>query len=92
MTFLPCLSEINQSIIRYISNFLKRGCSVMQGIRKYLLQAQHDLKEKYESPSDLIDRLRSEGKSMGEIERAVLKMNRIQGAYDSVETALRMLE
>ena len=64
----------------------------MQGIRKYLLQAQHDLKEKYESPSDLIDRLRSEGQSMGEIERAVLKMNRIQGAYDSVETALRMLE
>ena len=92
MTFLPCLSEINQSIIRYISNFFKRGCSVRQGIRKYLLQAQHDLKEKYESPSDLIDRLRSEGKSMGEIERAVLKMNGIQGAYDSVETALRMLE
>ncbi|MTP73127.1 hypothetical protein GMB80_09310 [Turicibacter sanguinis] len=64
----------------------------MQGIRKHLLQAQHDLKERYESPSDLIDRLRLEGKSMGEIERAVLKMNRIQGAYDSVETALRMLE
>ncbi|MTP77673.1 hypothetical protein GMB70_03230 [Turicibacter sanguinis] len=64
----------------------------MQGIRKHLLQAQHDLKERYESPSNLIDRLRSEGKSMGEIERAVLKMNRIQGAYDSVETALRMLE
>ena len=64
----------------------------MQGIRKHLLQAQHDLKERYESPSNLIDRLRSEGKSMGEIEQALLNLNRIQGAYDSVETALRMLE
>ena len=62
----------------------------MQGIRKYLLQAQHDLKERYESPSDLIDRLRSEGKSMGEIEYAVLELNRIKGAHDSVETALRI--
>ena len=64
----------------------------MQGIRKYLLQAQHDLKEMYKSPSLLIDRLRSEGKSISEIEREILKMNCIQGAYDSVETALRMLE
>ncbi|MDB8554038.1 hypothetical protein [Turicibacter sanguinis] len=64
----------------------------MQGIRKHLLQVQHDLEKKYESPSELIDRLRVEGKSMGEIEQALLKMNRIQGAYDSVGTALRMLE
>lgn len=29
---------------------------------------------------------------MEEIEQALLNLNRIQGAYDSVETALRMLE
>ena len=64
----------------------------MQGIRKHLLQAQHDLRGKCEPASELIDRLRSEGKSMGEIEQALLNLNRIRGAYDSVETALRMLE
>ena len=64
----------------------------MQGIRKHLLQAQQDLRGKCEPASELIDRLRSEGKSMGEIEQALLNLNRIQGAYDSVETALRMLE
>ena len=64
----------------------------MQGIRKHLLQAQHDLRGKCEPASEPIDRLRSEGKSMGEIEQALLNLNRIQGAYDSVETALRMLE
>ncbi|MDB8437393.1 hypothetical protein GMA43_13005 [Turicibacter sanguinis] len=64
----------------------------MQGIRKHLLQAQHDLRGKCEPAGELIDRLRSEGKSMGEIEQALLNLNRIQGAYDSVETALRMLE
>ncbi|MCU7195566.1 hypothetical protein [Turicibacter sanguinis] len=64
----------------------------MQGIRKYLLQVQHDLEKRYESPSELIDRLRAEGKSMGEIEQALLKMNRIQVIYASVETALKILE
>ncbi len=64
----------------------------MQDIRKHLLQAQHDLEEKCESPSELIDRLRAEGKSMGQIEQELLKMNRIQGVYDSVVTALRILE
>ncbi|MDB8553237.1 hypothetical protein [Turicibacter sanguinis] len=64
----------------------------MQGIRKHLLQVQHDLEKRYESPSELIDRLRAEGKSMGEIEQALLKMNRIQVIYASVETALRILE
>lgn len=34
----------------------------MQGIRKHLLQAQHDLRGKCEPASELIDRLRSEGK------------------------------
>lgn len=64
----------------------------MNGIRNHLLEVQHDLENKYEAPSELIDRLRSEGKSMGEIEREVLKMNRLQGVYDSVVTALRILE
>lgn len=64
----------------------------MQGIRKYLLQVQHDLEKRYESPSDLIDRLRSEGKSISEIEEALLRLNRIRGVCDSIETALRILE
>lgn len=64
----------------------------MNGIRNHLLEVQRDLENKYESPTELIDRLRSEGKSMGEIEREVLKMNRLQGVYDSVVTALRILE
>lgn len=64
----------------------------MQGIRKHLLQAQHDLEGKCESTNELIDRLREEGKSMGEIEQAVLELTRIQSVYDSVEMALRMLE
>lgn len=64
----------------------------MNGIRNHLLEVQRDLENKYESPTELIDRLRSKGKSMGEIEREVLKMNRLQGVYDSVVTALRILE
>ncbi|MDB8553024.1 hypothetical protein [Turicibacter sanguinis] len=64
----------------------------MQGIRKHLLQVQHDLEKRYESPSELIDRLRTEGKSIREIEQALLKMNRIQVIYASVETALKILE
>lgn len=64
----------------------------MDRIRKYLLQAQRDLEQKFELPSELIERLKSEGKSMGEIESAILELNRIQGIYDSVITALRILE
>ena len=64
----------------------------MLNTRNELLKIRHDLQQKIESPSELIDRLRAEGKSVWEIEQAVLKMNRIQGAYDSIETALRMLE
>ena len=64
----------------------------MNGIRKQLLQAQHELERKYESPNEMIERLMSEGKSMGQIGQELLKMNRIQGVYDSVVTALRILE
>ena len=56
------------------------------------MKIHHDLQQSIESASDLIERLQAEGKSMGEIERAILKMTRIQGAYDSVETALRLLQ
>ena len=64
----------------------------MKEIRKQLLQAQRELQGKYESPSEVIERLKNEGKSMGEIEQEILKMNRIQGVYDSVVTALKILE
>ena len=63
----------------------------MQGIRKHLLQAKQDLRGKCEPASELIDRLRLEGKSISEIEEALLKLNRIRGVYDSIETALRIL-
>ena len=61
-------------------------------MRNELLKIHHELQQSIESASDLIERLQAEGKSMGEIERAILKMTRIQGAYDSVETALRLLQ
>lgn len=63
----------------------------MREIREHLLRAQRELERRFESPSELIERLKREGKSMGEIEYAVLELNRIKGAYDSVETALRIL-
>lgn len=64
----------------------------MDAIREKLLQAQYELESKYESPNEMIERLMSEGKSMGQIEQELLKMNRIQGVYDSVVTALKILE
>ncbi len=64
----------------------------MNKIRKQLLQAQQGLEGKYESPSEVIERLKNEGKSMGEIEQVIMEMNRIQGACDSVATALKILE
>ncbi len=60
--------------------------------RKQLLQVKSELERKYESPAKMIERLKSEGKSMGQIEQELLKMNRLQGAYNSVVTALRILE
>lgn len=64
----------------------------MENIKKQLLLIQQELEHGYEPLNELIYRLKHEGKSMGEIEQAILKMNRIQGAYDSAETALRMLQ
>ena len=84
----------NKAIYSKLSfgDLLEKRCGVMNEIRKQLLQAQHELERKYESPSKMIERLKSEGKSMGQIEQELLKMNRIQGVYDSVVTALRILE
>lgn len=64
----------------------------MNEIRKQLLQVKSELERRYESPNELIERLKNEGKSMSEIEQTVLMMNRIGGVYDSVVTALRILE
>lgn len=64
----------------------------MKEIREQLLKAKHNLEKKYESPNELIARLKEQGKSMGEIENAILELNRIGGVYDSVVTALRILE
>ena len=64
----------------------------MNEIRKQLLQAQRELQGKYESPSEVIERMRGEGKSTEQIEQEILKMNRIRGVYDSVVTALKILE
>ena len=47
---------------------------------------------KCECPAEMIKRLRRQGCSMGEVEYALMKLNKIRGAYDSVETALRILE
>ena len=64
----------------------------MNHIRKQLLQAKRDLESQYEAPEQLIERLRDNGCSTEEIERGLLKVNRIQGVYDSVVTALKFLE
>ena len=64
----------------------------MREIRKQLLQAQRDLQSRYETPHELIERLRVEGKSMKEIEKALFEMNRLKGVCDSVDTSLRILE
>lgn len=64
----------------------------MQDLKKRLYHIKRELEQKYESPEIMIERLKREGKSMGQIEQEVLTMNRVQGAYDSIATALRILE
>ena len=64
----------------------------MKEIKGQLLKAKHNLEKKYESPNELIERLKEQGKSMGEIENAILELNRIRGVHDSVITALKILE
>lgn len=64
----------------------------MNEIRKQLLQAQRELECKYECPSEIVERMKREGKSTEDIEDEIMRMNRIQGVYDSVVTALKILE
>ena len=64
----------------------------MLNIRNELLKIHHDLQQKIECPSELIERLRSEGESLEQTELALLELNRIQGVFDSIETALKILE
>lgn len=47
---------------------------------------------KCECPMEMVKRLRREGCTMGEIEYALIELNKIKGVYDSIETALRILE
>ena len=47
----------------------------MSEVIKQLLQAHHDLQQKVESSIELIERLKQEGKSMGEIEQASYGVN-----------------
>ena len=64
----------------------------MESIRKQLLLIQQELEFQYEPLNELIDRLNLWEKSMGEIEQEVVKMSRIQIAYDLVEMVIRLLE
>lgn len=65
---------------------------MMEEIRDRLQRLQWELEQKYQSPETVINKLKSEGKSMGQIEQEILNMNRILGAYDSIVTALRILD
>ena len=64
----------------------------MESVKKQLLLIQQELEHEYEPLNELIDLLKHEGKSMGEIEKEVVRMGLIQMAYDSVETTIRILE
>lgn len=63
----------------------------MEEIRKQLLLVRDKLESKYETIDKIMERLKGEGKSLEKVEEEILKMNRIQGASDSIDTALRML-
>ena len=65
---------------------------MMEEIRDRLQRLQWELEQKYQSPETVINQLKSEGKSMGQIEQEILNMNRILGVYDSIVTALRILD
>lgn len=50
------------------------------------------LEMKRECPMEMVKRLRGEGCRMGEVEYALRELNKIRGVYDSLETALKILE
>ncbi len=56
----------------------------MDEIKKNLLKAERELSEKCESYRQLIERLKNEGKSMSEIEKAVMEFMRINNEGKSM--------
>ena len=61
----------------------------MDEIKKNLLKAERELSEKCESYRQLIERLKNEGKSMSEIEKAVMEFMRINDLHTSIEKAVK---
>lgn len=61
-------------------------------VRKQLLQVHHDLQQRIELSIDLIEQLKHEGKSMGEIEQEIVKLTQVKEVYVSVEKILRILD
>lgn len=62
---------------------------IMGEIKTNLLKAAMELSEKCESYKELIERLKNEGKSISEIEKAVMEFTRINNLYTSIEKAVR---
>lgn len=61
----------------------------MEEIKKNLLKAERELAEKCELYKELIERLKNEGKSMSEIERAVMEFLRINNLHSSIEKVVK---
>ncbi len=64
----------------------------MEIVRDQLIQTRDYLQKKCKSPKEVIERLRAKGSNVEEIEIELLELNKLQGAFDSVETALKILE
>ena len=64
----------------------------MQFVIEKLIVIHQRLEQMNEPIDELINSLINEGKSMSEIEQAVLELTKIQRVYDSVHMALKMLE
>lgn len=61
----------------------------MEEFKKNLLKAERELAEKCELYKELIERLKNEGKSMSEIERAVMEFLRINNLHSSIEKVVK---
>ena len=64
----------------------------MENVKKQLRLIQQGLERQYEPLNELINRLKHEGKNIGEIEQEVMRMGLIQMAYNALETTIRILE
>ncbi len=60
----------------------------MDEIKRNLLKAERELSEKCELYKDLIERLKSEGRSMSEIEKVVKEFMIINNLYTSIKKAV----